>query len=604
MQQRAAQLARAGGRRRRASPCRRPVAPGPRSPTRTSTTGAAIATPGTRAIRRAVASVEAVRVARCQLQLRAPGESAHELLDRARDARVGDLHREHERHADGDPDEREQLLQADARAPAGRRGTAGCGVFIGTRARGDRRRSAVGAPGGRRAASWTRSATSGAGGVVRHEHDADAALAADVRQQREHLAAALRVEAAGRLVGEHERAARSRARARARRAGARRARARSTRCSARAARPRRSSSGSDAPARLARGSPRRPSASAPRCRSPTGRARAARTGTRSRAALRRWRAASRARQRREVAPVRSGRCRRRAARCRRRATAASTCPTRSGRRARPARRPRPSARRRRRRGSSRRRGPRSACGRRAAPARARLDPLARRPARSLVRGKSISVPRCSERGLSSRPPSSDISRCDCSRFGASGAVITIATPASLGDRAQHAQHLLALDHVEVRGRLVGEQQPRAADQRVRERDARALAVGQLVPARRSPPAARRRARASRAPRARACAWLRLLEARQRDVVEHGQAARDAAGLPDAADVVSSSRARARREQRREVPPSNATRPPSGVSMPAATRSSVVLPERLPPQIATKSPGSTSSSTASSASSSR
>ena len=88
---------------------------------------------------------------------------------------------------------------------------------------------------------------------------------------------------------------------------------------------------------------------------------------------------------------------------------------------------------------------------------------------------------------------------------------------------------------------------------------------------------------------RACAWLRRLK--------RGSATWSSTDRPRVMRPVcqtqpmsvSSSRARARRESVARSRPSYVTAPASGVSIPAATRSSVVLPERLPPQIATKSP---------------
>ena len=54
--------------------------------------------------------VEALRPARDELELGVADEPVGELRDRRAEAAVGDLDGEQQRYADGDPDEREQLL--------------------------------------------------------------------------------------------------------------------------------------------------------------------------------------------------------------------------------------------------------------------------------------------------------------------------------------------------------------------------------------------------------------------------------------------------------------------------------------------------------------
>ena len=230
--------------------------------------------------------------------------------------------------------------------------------------------------GGRRAARAPRSAIAAACGSWVTSSIADAVARGRSREQPEHLAAALRVEAAGRLVGEQQlRLGRERARdhdalALAHRQLARRGGA------ARSPRPSRSSSGVDATVRLAHADAvveqlQRRVVDRRHARQQVEllphEAQLAGAGS--------WRRLARATALDTVAPVDQHlrRCPARAGP--RPSAAASSCPIRSGRRARPARRARPSARRRRSRARPRRRSTGSASRRSEAQA---LRPTARR----------------------------------------------------------------------------------------------------------------------------------------------------------------------------------------------------------------------------------
>ena len=254
------------GRRRSGRPCGRPLGAGAadvraRRPARRARTPGSRATCVERRRRRSRAG-RAPTSCSCGVA----GDAAHELLDRRGDACVRDLDREHERDADGDPDEREQLLQrmrADALdveeeevARLHRSDSAPAAAPVASSAR-----RAAGGRGRRR---------STAGRIVRHEQP---------RRRR--------------ARGRPRRAARAPLRSRASRgcrSARRRARRRGSFDSARASATRwRSPRDScvdavlgalrdaepveqrrDATARVMRGSRRSPSASARRCRSPSG----------------------------------------------------------------------------------------------------------------------------------------------------------------------------------------------------------------------------------------------------------------------------------------------------------------------------------------------
>ena len=290
-----------------------------------------------------------------------------ELLDRARDAAVRDEHREHSATptaipssassscsgCGADPLDVEEEEVADPHRTCG---TAGAAVARSSR------------PAGRRAGGGRgRRRPRPAGSCVTSTH-ADAALAADLGEQRQHLAGCAASRGCRSARRRARGAARSRARARARRGGARRARAA----------PRGAPRARTTPSRSSSGATRRRASRAAGAlghqlqrrvvdrRQARHEARGLEHEAELAAAVARRLAA---RQRREVAPVEQH-----AAGVGRRDAGGEQQQRRLARAARAverdaARRPRPSARRRRPRGSSRRRGPRSACGPRAARAR-------------------------------------------------------------------------------------------------------------------------------------------------------------------------------------------------------------------------------------------
>ncbi len=146
-------------------------------------------------------------------------------------------------------------------------------------------------------------------------------------------------------------------------------------------------------------------------------------------------------------------------------------------------------------------------------------------------------------------------------------------------------HLLAQLQVERAERLVEQQHLRAVDDRARERDALALAAGELRRAcgRRTPGGGRARAPP---PRARRALGLGDLGDPQPvlDVLADGHVREQRVVLEDGVDVARVGRAR----RRRRCPPSS-TVPASGRSKPAISRSVVVLPEPEGPSSVKNSP---------------
>ena len=98
-----------------------------------------------------------------------------------------------------------------------------------------------------------------------------------------------------------------------------------------------------------------------------------------------------------------------------------------------------------------------------------------------LESRAARPPETDRSGSISCPRSSEARRCERSVPGASGTVINTAIRRSSADAVHQPEQLLALDDVQARGRLVGEQQPRLANERVCELDARAVASRQLVP---------------------------------------------------------------------------------------------------------------------------
>ena len=165
--------------------------------------------------------------------------------------------------------------------------------------------------------------------------------------------------------------------------------------------------------------------------------------------------------------------------------------------------------------------------------------------------------------------------------------------------AQPAAQLLAHPRVERAERLVEQQHARLQRQRARQRDALALAAGEL-----------RRVAAAEAveldqveqlarPASRICAFGGRSPAAdaqaEGDVLEDGHVAEQGVVLEHEADA-----ALAGRQRRSTSSPSKRTAPASGTSSPAMMRSSVVLPEPDGPSSATSSPAGTSRLTSSSA----
>ena len=142
-----------------------------------------------------------------------------------------------------------------------------------------------------------------------------------------------------------------------------------------------------------------------------------------------------------------------------------------------------------------------------------------------------------------------------------------------GDPRQQLDDLLGAAQVEVGQRLVEQQQPRPADQRVRDQDPLLLAARQPSRRARRRTRARRRRRPSparaRGARARAAA-SRAAARRARARSGRGRAAacRGRAGT---------SAGRTRRRVPSAVPPPTRTLPEAGACRPRITRNSVVLP---------------------------
>ena len=160
------------------------------------------------------------------------------------------------------------------------------------------------------------------------------------------------------------------------------------------------------------------------------------------------------------------------------------------------------------------------------------------------------------------------------------------------------QDVLAGHRVEVRGRLVGEHDARARDQRARDGDALALAARQLagpvagVLAQPDPVQQRRHAL-----RALGARQLALQQQRQLDVLEHAEHRHQVEALEDEADrVQAQGRSAAAPTGWRVSLPSTSTVPDVGVSTQPIRLSSVVLPLPDGPAMAMKSPSTTSSVT--------
>ena len=158
------------------------------------------------------------------------------------------------------------------------------------------------------------------------------------------------------------------------------------------------------------------------------------------------------------------------------------------------------------------------------------------------------------------------------------------------DRLQLELHLLAELQVERAERLVEQEHPRAVDECSRERDTLALAARELD----RPPALRRPGRrtissASSARRAAlALAARRSPAGRRRRSRTHVHVREQRVVLEDGVDAV------ARTAAARHVHAMQLTRPASGRSKPAITRSVVVLPDPDGPSIVKNSPARTSS----------
>ena len=144
-------------------------------------------------------------------------------------------------------------------------------------------------------------------------------------------------------------------------------------------------------------------------------------------------------------------------------------------------------------------------------------------------------------------------------------------------------HQLARLHVERGERLVHQQDLRIEDQHLRERHALAHAARELVRIAVARSRRGRRARASRAPAPRASAARRAAELEPGgDVGERAAPRHQRVGLEHVAGVAVDARRAARRTR--------ATLPDDGASSPAATLSSVDLPQPVGPTTETNSPG--------------
>ena len=157
-------------------------------------------------------------------------------------------------------------------------------------------------------------------------------------------------------------------------------------------------------------------------------------------------------------------------------------------------------------------------------------------------------------------------------------------------------HLLAQLQVERAERLVEQQHPRRVDDRARERDALALAAGELRRLAVAVALEPHDARAPPRPALRRSAFGTFFTRRPYSTFCcDGHVREERVVLEDGVDVAVVRRQR----RRRRVPPSSIV-PASGRSKPAIIRSVVVLPEPDGPSIVKNSPRAISRSTPSTA----